>query len=183
MKRFISLLNIVLVLSMLLTACGPATTPEVIEKVVAETVVVEKEVEVTKEVQVEVEKEVVVTPTPTLVPPMPEEVPVIELDEALEDELSGDGAVAYYRVSGPEGYDRLIVELGGPGDADFDLYVRHGAPPSLDDYDWSSTGSGSEEQIIIDDPSGKYYILVYAYTGEGPYGIGAYVEDQPQPSR
>jgi peptide/nickel transport system substrate-binding protein len=42
-----------------LLSCGPTATPEVVEKVVKETVVVEKEVEVTK--VVEVEKEVVVT--------------------------------------------------------------------------------------------------------------------------
>jgi hypothetical protein len=48
----------VIILS-LLAACGPTPTPEVVEKVVKETVLVEKEVEVTK--VVEVEKEVQVT--------------------------------------------------------------------------------------------------------------------------
>jgi peptide/nickel transport system substrate-binding protein len=44
----------------LVAACGPTPAPEVVEKVVKETVVVEKEVEVTKVV----EKEVQITPTP-----------------------------------------------------------------------------------------------------------------------
>jgi peptide/nickel transport system substrate-binding protein len=44
----------------LVAACGPTPAPEVVEKVVKETVVVEKEVEVTKVV----EKEVMVTPAP-----------------------------------------------------------------------------------------------------------------------
>jgi ABC-type nitrate/sulfonate/bicarbonate transport system substrate-binding protein len=62
MKKCIVLLAVL----SLLAACGPAPTPEVVEKVVKETVVVEKEVEVTKvvEVEKEVEKEVVVTATP-----------------------------------------------------------------------------------------------------------------------
>jgi len=48
----------------LLAACGPTPTPEVVEKVVKETVVVEKEVakEVTKVVETEVEKVVTATP-------------------------------------------------------------------------------------------------------------------------
>jgi len=60
-KVLFTQLAIVTILAML-AACGPAPTPEVVEKVVKETVVVEKEVEVqvevTKEVQVEVEKQV-----------------------------------------------------------------------------------------------------------------------------
>jgi len=56
MKKCIVLLAVL----SLLAACGPAPTPEVVEKVVKETVVVEKEVVVTQEV----EKEVVVTATP-----------------------------------------------------------------------------------------------------------------------
>ena len=46
---------IVVVLALLIVACGPTPAPEVVEKVVKETVVVEKEVEKV----VEVEKEVV----------------------------------------------------------------------------------------------------------------------------
>jgi inositol-phosphate transport system substrate-binding protein len=58
-KRWIGTLVAVVVILSLLAACGPAPTPEVIEKVVKETVVVKEEVEVTK--VVEVEKEVQVT--------------------------------------------------------------------------------------------------------------------------
>jgi ABC-type glycerol-3-phosphate transport system substrate-binding protein len=61
MKRTLAtLLAIVTILGML-AACGPTPTPEVVEKIVKETVVVEKEVqvEVTKEVKVEVPGEAV----------------------------------------------------------------------------------------------------------------------------
>jgi branched-chain amino acid transport system substrate-binding protein len=64
------LLAVMVVLTMLVTglaACGPAPTPEVVEKVVKETVVVEKEVPVEKEVV----KEVVVTSTPAPEAPTP----------------------------------------------------------------------------------------------------------------
>ncbi len=55
-----TVLAVMVILSLGLAACGPTPTPEVVEKVVKETVVVEKEVAVEKEVV----KEVVVTPTP-----------------------------------------------------------------------------------------------------------------------
>ncbi len=58
-KMLFTQLAVVTILAML-AACGPTPTPEVVEKVVKETVVVEKEVQVqvTKEVLVEVEKPV-----------------------------------------------------------------------------------------------------------------------------
>jgi len=80
-KKWAILLAVMIIASLVLSACAPAE-PQVIEKVVKETVVVEKEVvvekavketvvvekevvvEVEKEVAVEVEKEVVVTATP-----------------------------------------------------------------------------------------------------------------------
>jgi ABC-type glycerol-3-phosphate transport system substrate-binding protein len=54
MMKHKSVFAAVLVGVLLLAACGPTTTPEIVEKVVKETVVVEKEVEVTREVVVEV---------------------------------------------------------------------------------------------------------------------------------
>jgi branched-chain amino acid transport system substrate-binding protein len=63
-KRWIATFVSVVAILSLLAACGPTPTPEVVEKVVKETVVVEKEVEVTKVVEKEVEVEVAVTPTP-----------------------------------------------------------------------------------------------------------------------
>jgi peptide/nickel transport system substrate-binding protein len=78
-KKWMTLIALMAIAAMILPACAPAATPEVIvkevpvEKKVVETVVVEKEVPVEKKVvetvvvEKEVEKEVVVTATP--VPP------------------------------------------------------------------------------------------------------------------
>lgn len=68
-KSLVLLLTISLILATVAVQCGPAPTPEVVEKVVKETVVVKEEV--VKEVEKEVVKEVVVTPTPEAPPPMP----------------------------------------------------------------------------------------------------------------
>jgi peptide/nickel transport system substrate-binding protein len=58
--KLLGLLAVILAVSMIVVGCAPAPTPQVVEKVVKETVVVEKPVEKT----VVVEKQVVVTPTP-----------------------------------------------------------------------------------------------------------------------
>jgi peptide/nickel transport system substrate-binding protein len=66
-KKWMILIALVAIATMILPACAPAATPEVVvkevpvEKKVVETVVVEKEVPVEKEVVKEVEKEVVKT--------------------------------------------------------------------------------------------------------------------------
>ena len=52
MKRYVIALNALLVLTMLLSACGPTATAQIIEKTVVVTQEVVKTVEVTKEVQV-----------------------------------------------------------------------------------------------------------------------------------
>lgn len=57
-KNLMTLLALVMVASMLLSACGPTPEPQVIEKTVVVTQEVVKTVEVTKEV------EVLVTPEP-----------------------------------------------------------------------------------------------------------------------
>jgi len=68
---------VVILLVLLVTVqCGPTPTPEVVEKVVKETVVVEKAVEVTREV------EVVVTPTAE---PKPDLAATIRVDSLSED--------------------------------------------------------------------------------------------------
>lgn len=65
-KKWTVLLAVLVIAGLVLAAC-PAPTPEVVEKVVKETVVVEKQVEVEKTVVVEKEviKEVVATPVPS----------------------------------------------------------------------------------------------------------------------
>lgn len=60
-KKWTIVLAVAMIASLVLASCAPAT-PEVVEKVVKETVIIEKEVPVEKTVVVE--KEVVVTPTP-----------------------------------------------------------------------------------------------------------------------
>jgi serine protease len=55
-----------------------------------------------------------------------------------------------------------FVTSGGTGDAD--LYVKYGAPPTLSDYDCSSTSPTTNESCAIPVvQGGTYYVLVEAY--------------------
>ncbi|WP_435117258.1 S8 family serine peptidase [Halolamina sp. C58] len=68
---------------------------------------------------------------------------------------------------------QVVIELDGPADADFDLYVNTGttanATPS--DYDYGSYTADSQETIVIDTPddSTALQIDVDSYSGSGSY--------------
>jgi putative chitobiose transport system substrate-binding protein len=117
-KKFAVTVAVLMTVSMVLSACAPAATPEVVEKEVVvekpvvQTVVVEKEkvvekpvvetVIVEKEVPVEKKVEVVVTATP--VPVAPEKVKIsfmtINLKDAFADYI--EGIIADYEAMHPE---------------------------------------------------------------------------------
>jgi hypothetical protein len=57
------------------------------------------------------------------------------------------------------------------GSADFDLYGRLGAEPTLTVYDWRGYTSGGEE-VTYDLPgTGTWYIMVQVYSGSGAYQL------------
>jgi serine protease len=70
---------------------------------------------------------------------------------------------------------QVVIELDGPSDADFDLYVNTGttqnATPS--DYDYASYTTDSQESIIIDAPddSTAMQVDVDSYSGSGSYTL------------
>ena len=70
---------------------------------------------------------------------------------------------------------QVEVELDGPYDADFDLYVNEGTAecPGPYDYDYASYSTDSQETIVIDDPdtSTDLYVLVDSYYGAGYYDL------------
>ncbi|WP_276301856.1 S8 family peptidase [Halorussus lipolyticus] len=69
----------------------------------------------------------------------------------------------------------VTVELSGPSDADFDLYINTGttlkATPSNADY--SVRSPGSQEQVLIENPddSTPMQIDVDSYSGSGSYDL------------
>ncbi|MBC7121456.1 MAG: extracellular solute-binding protein [Candidatus Methanosuratus sp.] len=149
---------VVILVAMVLGACAPAT-PEVIEKEVVQTVVVEKEVPVEKKVveTVVVEKEVVVTPTPA--PPV-EKVPgacnvaapnspvtidmigwAFPITEFYAEELKTCNKVQNLTVNvklldSPSAQEQVRLALSGRGESPFEII--HAANAQM--IEWGSNG-------------------------------------------
>jgi len=68
-----------------------------------------------------------------------------------------------YIITVPQGQSELVIKMfGGYGDAD--LYLRHGLPPTLSQFDQRSWVTGNEENVTITMPAaGEWYILVHGY--------------------
>ncbi|QKY21391.1 peptidase S8 [Halolamina sp. CBA1230] len=70
---------------------------------------------------------------------------------------------------------QVVIELDGPADADFDLYVNTGTTQnaSPNDYDYASYTANSQETVVIDSPddSTELQIDVDSYTGSGSYTV------------
>ncbi|MFC6835504.1 S8 family serine peptidase [Halomarina ordinaria] len=95
---------------------------------------------------------------------------------SVSDSLSGYWDADCW--SYPFQYDapsRVVVELSGPSNADFDLYVNDGVGscPSTSDYDYRSWTVDSQERISIDAPdtSTDLRVLVDSYSGGGDYTV------------
>ncbi len=70
----------------------------------------------------------------------------------------------YFVIDVPADQTSLTVTMRGDGDAD--LYVRRGEEPTLEDYDYAPYLVGSDEGVLVSDPSaGMWYIMVYAFEG------------------
>ncbi len=113
MKRLLIFLTLVAVLALILAACSQATpTPEVIEKIVEKTVVVEKTVEVPVKETVVVEKTVVVEVTPE-----PTEKTVVEFWTTDNEEKRVDvyeTVAKKYMAEHPDVEIRIVpIEEGG----------------------------------------------------------------------
>ncbi|WP_114577629.1 S8 family peptidase [Saliphagus sp. LR7] len=68
---------------------------------------------------------------------------------------------------------QVVVDLQGPSDATFDLYANEGGGcPTTASYDHRSYNWGSNEEIVVDDPSQEpLYVMVDAWSGSGTYDL------------
>ncbi len=120
MKRLAVWAGIVLVVSMLVTACGATPTPQTIEKIVTQQVVVTQPVEkiVTQEVVVTKEVEKLVTPVVTPTPPRP--LVVVQGSEVvtLDPDINYYG---YSRIAQRPIYEPLFDFSKPDADCKYDL--------------------------------------------------------------
>ncbi|MEM3492726.1 MAG: pre-peptidase C-terminal domain-containing protein [Thermoplasmata archaeon] len=101
----------------------------------------------------------------------------LALNTTMSGSLSGAGKKDYYKIVVTSG-TKLVVKIDGPNTSgvDFDLYIKKDAKPTTTSYDARGYTSSSDEQVTVTNPSGTYYVMVYAYKGSGSYTITATVE-------
>ena len=90
------------------------------------------------------------------------------MTRTVEGSVSGTSDSVTYRVTFT---GRLEVSLSGAVD-DIDLYAKAGTPPTRFDYDEASTGTDSDEAIVLDSPvSTTWFLMVRSFRGAGPYRL------------
>jgi hypothetical protein len=99
--------------------------------------------------------------------------------EQVAGEIESSHGTRFFRIPVDAGR-RLVLDLNGPVDADFDLYLRYGGRPTNVQYDQSSRGGSSKEKIELEHTqAGDYFAMVHAYSGIGPFVLGAGTGRQP----
>ncbi|SEL51133.1 S8 family serine peptidase [Haloferax larsenii] len=94
------------------------------------------------------------------------------IDDSLSSNADSDCWSYTWEYSSPS---QVVVELSGPSNADFDLYVNEGSGtcPSTSTYDYRSWTTDSNEQITIDNPdtAADLAMMVDSYSGSGSYTV------------
>jgi hypothetical protein len=100
----------------------------------------------------------------------------------VDDEQGGEGADREVRENGTVSRNemvhfgpyptavgtQLVAAMTGTGDAD--LYVRRGAPPTVDNYDCRPYKNGSDEDCTVDGP-GDIYVAVHGYAQQSTFNL------------
>ncbi|HPW73953.1 MAG: S8 family serine peptidase [Methanothrix sp.] len=96
-----------------------------------------------------------------------EEIPPFVQEVAGNLKSMGEEKVYRIAVS-----NQLIMDLDGPGGADYDLYVRKGAAPTKEKYDARGYTSKASESVILPITGpGEYYITVRSHRGSGGFKL------------
>ncbi len=94
--------------------------------------------------------------------------------EALDGTLSSGSPQATHAITVPNGTTLLRIAMNAVDDgvADFDLYVRAGAPATVDAYDCRRFGPNQVGFCEFAAPAaGTWYVLVNRYAGAGTYQL------------
>ena len=95
--------------------------------------------------------------------------------------MSGPGDEDLYCMTVSQG-DQVVITLDGPDSgADFDLYFKFGAPPTVNNFDARGYTPFADEVAALESlSSGTLYIMVVSYSGSGSYSLDAQVSAGPQ---
>jgi len=93
----------------------------------------------------------------------------LPLEAGAEGNLSRGGDTQEFVVEVPQ---TLAISIDGPGDADFDLYVRKDAAPTVDEFDFRAFTASSAERILVPVEQGsRYFVMVRSFEGSGDYKL------------
>ncbi len=95
---------------------------------------------------------------------------------SFENFLTGSTTERLHSFSIDQGASLLRVTLNGEdnGTADFDLYVRQGAPPTTSVFDCGAFGGGQYASCDLNNPTGGvWYALATRSSGSGTYQVTA----------
>lgn len=96
-------------------------------------------------------------------------VTTLNLDSVDDGSLIGKGDSKIFKVSVG---NKLRVILEGPNDGDFDIYLKRGSVPTIDNYDARGYTPSSNENIQVDvNEVGEYYVMVHSHQGAGDFKI------------
>lgn len=99
----------------------------------------------------------------------PSNVQELRLAAQADANLVRTGEDDQYVVEAP-GF--LAISVDGPPSADFDLYVRKGAPPTTSQWDFRAFTTSSDERLRIPVNAGEQlFVMVRSFSGAGNYKI------------
>jgi hypothetical protein len=93
----------------------------------------------------------------------------LQLSAEASGALAQGGDEARFEVKVPTSVE---ISIDGPGDADFDLYVKRGEPPTTSDWEYRAYTVSSDEKIMLPVVAGEnYHIMVRSYSGGGEFKV------------
>ncbi len=99
------------------------------------------------------------------------QVQTIQIGSPVSGTLDEDTPEVYFKLE-IEQTGTIVLDLDGPEDADFDLYIKRGQ--NVDTSNWDKRGytSSADEHIeLADAEPGEYAILVNRYRGNGEFTL------------
>ncbi len=102
---------------------------------------------------------------------VPSNLPQLTIGMTYAYTLSASDNTHYFKVKG-EG-NTLVVNILGPRNANYNMYIRANGLPTVSYYDDKSIRSNAEEAVQVE-PDGWYYVMVKRVSGSGAYYIRAH---------
>jgi hypothetical protein len=90
---------------------------------------------------------------------------------ASSGSLAAVGATSTWTIQVNAGCTKMDAVMTCDAAADFDLYGKLGAAPTLSVYDWRGYTTGGEEVSTANPGAGTWYVMVNSYSGTGAFSL------------